>query len=68
MGRLDQGDIDEALKTASAIGDDKLQKAAQGVVVPDSFTHGSAAQRTRWFNIGFQSGSMQSCNTFRSQV
>lgn len=68
MGRLDQGDIEEAIRTASAIGDDKLQKAAQGVVVPDSFTHGSAAQRMRWFNIGFQSGSMQSCDTFRNQV
>ncbi len=68
MGRLDQGDIEEAIRTASAIGDDKLQKAAQGVVVPDSFTHGSSAQRTKWFNTGFQSGSMQSCDTFRNQV
>ena len=68
MGRLDQGDIEEAIRTASAIGDDKLQKAAQGTVVPDSFTHGSSAQRTKWFNTGFQSGSMQSCDTFRNQV
>ena len=68
MGRLDQGDIEEAIRTASAIGDDKLQKAAQGVVGPDSFTHGSSAQRTKWFNTGFQSGSMQSCDTFRNQV
>ena len=68
MGRLDQGDIEQAMRTASAIGDDKLQRAAQGVVVPDSFTHGSSAQRTKWFNVGFQSGSMQSCDTFRNKV
>jgi predicted metalloprotease len=68
MGRLDQGDIDQAMRTASAIGDDKLQKAAQGTVVPDSFTHGSSAQRTKWFTTGFQSGSMQSCDTFRNPV
>ncbi len=68
MGRLDQGDIEEALRSAAAIGDDKLQQASQGVVVPDSFTHGSSAQRTRWFNVGFQSGSMQRCDTFRNQV
>ena len=68
MGRLDQGDIEEALRSASAIGDDKLQQASQGVVVPDSFTHGSSAQRTKWFNVGFQSGSMQRCDTFRNPV
>ena len=68
MGRIDQGDIDQAMRTASAIGDDKLQKAAQGTVVPDSFTHGSSAQRMKWFTTGFQSGSMQSCDTFRNQV
>ncbi len=68
MGRLDAGDVDEAMRTAAAIGDDKLQKAAQGVVVPDSFTHGSSAQRTRWFMTGFQSGTMQSCDTFRQGI
>ena len=68
MGRLDQGDIEEALRSAAAIGDDKLQQASQGVVVPDSFTHGSSAQRTKWFNVGFQSGSMQRCDTFRNPV
>jgi len=68
MGRLDQGDIEEALRSAAAIGDDKLQQASRGVVVPDSFTHGSSAQRTRWFNVGFQSGSMQRCDTFRNPV
>ena len=61
---LEPGDIDEALRAASAIGDDVLQRRSQGYVVPDSFTHGSAAQRTRWFRIGFDSGSMQACNTF----
>mgnify|MGYP001035944739 CR=1 FL=1 len=68
MGRLDQGDIEEALRSAAAIVDDKLQQASRGVVVPDSFTHGSSAQRTRWFNVGFQSGSMQRCDTFRNPV
>lgn len=67
MGRIDQGDVDEAMKTAAAIGDDRLQKASQGQVVPDSFTHGSSAQRTRWFTTGLRSGSMQSCDTFKAQ-
>jgi len=66
MGRIDAGDIDQAMKTASAIGDDRLQKASQGQIVPDSFTHGSSAQRTRWFTTGLRSGSMQSCDTFRT--
>ncbi len=62
--RLDQGDIEEALNTASAIGDDKLQRASQGYAVPDSFTHGSAEQRQRWFMTGFRSGTLKSCDTF----
>ncbi|RXT53045.1 hypothetical protein B6S44_20140 [Bosea sp. Tri-44] len=66
MDRIQPGDIDEALRSASAIGDDKLQQAGRGAVVPDSFTHGSSAQRTRWFNTGFKSGSMQSCDTFKT--
>jgi hypothetical protein len=66
MGRIDQSDVDEAMRTASAIGDDRLQKASQGVVVPDSFTHGSSAQRTRWFTTGLRSGSMQACDTFKA--
>lgn len=66
MGRIDQGDIEEATKTAAAIGDDMLQKASRGQVVPDSFTHGSSAQRQRWFNTGFRTGSMQSCDTFKA--
>lgn len=66
MGRIEPGDIDEALKTAAAIGDDRLQKASRGQIVPDSFTHGSSAQRMRWFTTGLRSGSMQSCDTFRT--
>jgi uncharacterized protein len=61
---LEQGDIEAALQTASAIGDDRLQKQAQGYVVPDSFTHGSGAQRMQWFQTGFKSGSVNDCNTF----
>jgi predicted metalloprotease len=62
-GFLDPGDIDEALQAASMIGDDKLQMRTQGYVVPESFTHGTAAQRARWFKQGFQSGSVAACNT-----
>lgn len=65
---LEEGDIDAALQTASAIGDDTLQRKAQGRVVPDSFTHGSAEQRRRWFMIGYQQGSVQACNTFAPGV
>lgn len=61
---LDPEDVDEALRAANAIGDDMLQKRARGVVVPDSFTHGSSAQRMRWFKTGFDGGSMQDCDTF----
>ncbi len=61
---LEPGDIEEGLNTTAAIGDDVLAKEAQGYVVPDSFTHGTAAQRTEWFKRGFQSGSLDACNTF----
>ncbi|WP_315834567.1 KPN_02809 family neutral zinc metallopeptidase [Bradyrhizobium prioriisuperbiae] len=61
---LEEGDIDAALTTASAIGDDTLQRQATGRVVPDSFTHGSAEQRKRWFMTGYQQGTVQACNTF----
>ena len=61
---LEPGDIDAALTTASAIGDDTLQRQATGRVVPDSFTHGSAAQRKQWFMTGYQQGTVESCNTF----
>ena len=60
---LQQGDIEEALNAASSIGDDTLQKQAQGYVVPDSFTHGSSAQRVEWFKRGFTTGDIRSCNT-----
>ncbi len=60
---LEQGDIEEALNAASSIGDDTLQKQAQGYVVPDAFTHGSSAQRVEWFRKGIQSGDMRSCDT-----
>jgi predicted metalloprotease len=61
---LDPGDVDAALQTASAIGDDTLQRKAQGTVVPESFTHGSAEQRKRWFMTGFKDGTVKACNTF----
>ena len=64
---LDPGDVDEALKAANAIGDDMLQKQSRGVVVPDSFTHGSSAQRTRWFKTGFETGSLKACDTFATR-
>jgi predicted metalloprotease len=65
---LDPGDIEAALQTASAIGDDRLQQQTQGRVVPDSFTHGSSAQRQRWFKIGFDTGRIDACNTFAQGV
>ena len=61
---LENGDVEQALKTASAIGDDRLQKQSQGTVVPDSFTHGSSEQRVRWFRAGFESGDAGRCDTF----
>jgi uncharacterized protein len=61
---LDPGDIDAALQTATAIGDDTLQRRAQGYVVPDAFTHGTAEQRKRWFTIGFTQGTLSACDTF----
>ncbi len=63
-GVLDVGDIDEALNAAAQIGDDTLQKQSQGYVVPESFTHGSAAQRSRWFKQGYTSGDLDTCDTF----
>ena len=64
---LEQGDIQSALGAAAAVGDDRLQKMSTGHVAPDSFTHGSSAQRTHWFQQGFDSGSIAACNTFASQ-
>jgi predicted metalloprotease len=65
---LEQGDIEEALTAAAAIGDDKLQKAAQGYVVPDSFTHGTSEQRTRWLTQGLRTGDMRQCDTFNTRA
>lgn len=64
---LQPGDIESALNAASKIGDDALQQQAQGRVVPDSFTHGTSAQRVKWFTAGFQSGDIASCNTFAGE-
>ena len=66
-GILEAGDVEEALRAATAIGDDTLQKQAQGYAVPDSFTHGSADQRTRWFRRGMESGQLAACNTFQAK-
>ena len=65
-GILESGDLEAALNAASAIGDDRLQKQAQGRIVPESFTHGSSEQRMRWFRRGFDSGDMNQCNTFKA--
>ncbi|MFV0369454.1 MAG: neutral zinc metallopeptidase [Hyphomicrobiaceae bacterium] len=62
--RLEQGDIEEGLNAASAIGDDMIQRRTQGHIVPDAFTHGSSAQRVRWFRNGYEGGQMQVCDTF----
>lgn len=63
---LEAGDVEEAINAAQAVGDDRLQKQAQGYVVPDSFTHGTSAQRARWFQTGFASGQPQVCDTFNA--
>ncbi len=65
---VEPGDIEEALNAAANIGDDRLQKQSRGYVTPDSFTHGSSAQRVRWFRRGFASGDMNSCDTFTAEV
>ena len=63
---LEAGDVEEALAAASGVGDDRLQKRARGVVVPESFTHGSSEQRMRWFSIGAKTGDPKQCNTFKT--
>ncbi|MBL7090150.1 neutral zinc metallopeptidase [Acidovorax sp.] len=64
---LEQGDVEEAMNAAAKIGDDALQRANGGAVVPESFTHGTSAQRQRWFNSGLQSGSVKTCDTFAAR-
>ena len=66
-GWLERGDIEEALNAATKIGDDALQQASQGRVVPESFTHGSSAQRVSWFKRGLDSGAVNQCNTFENK-
>jgi hypothetical protein len=61
---LEKGDVEEALGAASAIGDDRLQRQGRGYVTPDSFTHGTSAQRVRWFRRGLETGDINQCNTF----
>ena len=64
---IEPGDVEAALQTASAIGDDRLQRRTKGYVVPDAFTHGTSAQRVRWFMTGLKSGAVGSCDTFRAE-
>ena len=61
---IEPGDVEAAMRTAAAIGDDRLQKQAQGYVIPDLFTHGSSEQRQRWFETGLKSANVAACNTF----
>jgi len=68
MNLLEEGDLEEALNAASAVGDDRIQKSAQGYIVPDSFTHGTSEQRRSWFLRGFKAGDMNGGNTFRSEI
>ena len=64
---LEQGDVEEALNAATQIGDDSLQRKSQGTVQPETFTHGTSAQRVAWFKRGLQSGSVPQCDTFEAK-
>lgn len=64
---MEEGDLDEALNAATQIGDDAIQKRNQGYVVPESFNHGTSAQRARWFKRGYEAKSMAACDTFQAQ-
>ena len=68
LGTLEPGDLEEAMRAASAVGDDRIQMEAQGYVVPDSFTHGTSAQRRRWFMRGYQTGDLSKGDTFNGQL
>jgi predicted metalloprotease len=65
---LEQGDVEEAMNAAAQIGDDALQRSSGGAVVPESFTHGTSAQRQRWFHAGMQQGSLKACDTFAARA
>ena len=67
-GLMESGDLEEAMNAAAQIGDDALQRGSGREVVPESFTHGSSAQRTRWFKRGFESGDMAQCDTFNARA
>jgi len=68
MNVLEQGDLEEAMNAASAVGDDRIQKNARGYAVPDSFTHGTSEQRARWFRKGFESGTIEDGDTFSAET
>lgn len=65
---IEEGDVEEALNAASSIGDDRLQKQSRGYAVPDTFTHGTSAQRMHWFKTGIQTGDINACNTFEANI
>jgi predicted metalloprotease len=67
-GILSPGDLEEGLRAAASVGDDRIQRKATGTTHPESWTHGSGEQRTRWFSRGFQSGNPDSCDTFAGEV
>jgi predicted metalloprotease len=67
-GILERGDLEEALNAAAQIGDDTLQRRTQGYVVPESFNHGTSAQRQKWFSAGFDSGKLSACDTFNNPI
>jgi predicted metalloprotease len=67
-GILEEGDLEEALNAAQQIGDDTLQKRTQGYVVPETFNHGTSAQRQKWFARGYQSGKLSDCDTFNNPI
>jgi hypothetical protein len=64
---LESGDVEEGLNAAAAIGDDRIQRQTRGTAIPDTFTHGTSAQRVRWFKTGLSSGEVRQCDTFKSE-